>query len=60
MTRDEEYRTFLAGWRACRERLLRETESYSSDWLPNGPSKATADAIIKKMSAVPEPRSEDE
>ena len=60
MTREEEYKCFLSGWRANRDKILSEIESYSSDWLLNGPSKATAEAILKKIRAISEPKSEDD
>lgn len=49
---------FISGWQACRSRLINLIETYSSGWLPNGPSKATADAIIKQIKAIPTPRAE--
>ena len=60
MTREEEYKCFLSGWRANRDKIISEIESYSSDWLLNGPSKATAEAILKKIRAISEPKSEDD
>jgi hypothetical protein len=46
---------FIAGWRACAQRHLLVIHEMSSDWVPNGPPKATADAIIKRLSAIPTP-----
>jgi hypothetical protein len=59
MTREQQFYYFTAGWRTNRDKIISEIESYSSDWLPNGPSKATAEAILKKIRAISEPKSED-
>ena len=59
MTREQQFYYFTAGWRANRDKILSEIESYSSNWLLNGPSKATAEAILKKIRALSEPKSED-
>jgi hypothetical protein len=59
MTRDEELATFIAGWKAASKKYIDKIREYSADWLPNGPSLATANAIIKQLEAIPLPKSED-
>ena len=58
MTKDE-YNIFIAGWQAHKNRILSLISEYSSSWLPNGPSKAVANAIVSKINAVPVPKNEE-
>jgi hypothetical protein len=60
MTRDEEFSTFLAGWKFARQKCIDKIKEYSAGWLPNGPSLAAANAIIQQLEAIPLPKSEDD
>ena len=59
MSRSEQFTAILRGWELARAKILAEIETYSAPWLPNGPSKAVAEAIQKRIEAIPLPISED-
>jgi hypothetical protein len=50
---------FIEGWKRGVIRTIEEIETYSAPWLNNGPSKATAGAILKKIKSIPIPRAEE-
>lgn len=53
---ESEAREFLAAaWHSAQTRMASMIEEYSSMWAPNGPSKMTAEAIVKKIYAMPVP-----
>lgn len=43
-------------WSSCTRRIIEMIEIYCQCWMPNSPSKATAEAIIKKIRAMPVPQ----
>jgi hypothetical protein len=42
-------------WESSTKRIVAMIEEYATGWAPNGPCKATADAILKKIRAMPVP-----
>jgi hypothetical protein len=49
-------REFLElAWASCIKRVVAMIDDYSDGWAPNGPSKATADAIRNKIRHMPVP-----
>lgn len=50
---EAEVRAFA--WERSTKRIVAMIEEYSQGWSPNGPSKATADAIVNKIRAMPVP-----
>lgn len=42
--------TFQSGWNACKQFIVKLIEEESANWLPNGPSRGTADAIRKRIA----------
>lgn len=60
LARNELYVAFCAGWKSHREKTIALIRAYSENWRPNGPPKAAADAIIKKLDDIPMPIPEGE
>jgi hypothetical protein len=54
-----ETEAFIAGWKSRASRDIREIEELIEAWQENGPSKATARAIIKKLISIPNPHPEE-
>jgi hypothetical protein len=50
---ENEFRAHV--WQCSIKRVLAMIEEYSEGWLENGPSKAAAAAIVKKIRAMPVP-----
>jgi hypothetical protein len=49
-------REFLElAWASFSKRVVAMIDDYSDGWAPNGPSKATADAIKNKIRHMPVP-----
>ena len=42
-------------WKSCTKRVLAMIGEYSKDWVPTGPSKATANAIAAQIRNMPVP-----
>ena len=42
-------------WESSTERIILMIEAYSEGWALNGPCKATADAILNEIRAMPVP-----
>ena len=59
MNRSEQFQAILAGWQLARAKILAEIDSFTATWLPNGPSKAAAEAIQKRIANISLPISED-
>jgi hypothetical protein len=51
---------YIDGWESGMQRAIVSIKVYSAPWLLNGPSKATAEAIITMLTAIPTPRAENE
>lgn len=59
MTEDDRaYKFFLAGWEACKKKTLFIIDEESKNWLLNGPSLETANAIKKYIRNIPIPKPE--
>ena len=43
-------------WESSTKRIVAMIEEYATGWAPNGPSSATAAAIVNKIRAMPVPR----
>ena len=53
-----ETEAFIAGWAARLRRDIEEIDRYIESWTPNGPSRAAADAIKKRLQLIPTPKPE--
>lgn len=55
-----EHRFREDAWHSVSTRIIAMIEDYSGPWLPGGPSKAVADAIVNKIRAMPVPHPQQE
>lgn len=46
---------YFKGWNDAYKAITKHIQEMSSHWLENGPSKATANAILKKISQLESP-----